>query len=1022
MKKLLFAPALLLASLYSHAQQPYALRDASLSPVTASSGDQSFLLAKEYYQKGQYSLAWPLLRDLRRSVLETDRINRGLDVQEIDFYAISCALMLGESAAPLEAQQYINVTRNNTRVQQMNYALAEYEYRHDQFSEALAHYEAAGTANISDEELGAMKFHQGYAYFTQKQFAQAKPLFAEVRQRKDDPNRLDAAYYYGFIAFADRNYTEALAAFREVENHPVYQRIVPYYVAQIYYVQGRKEEAIRYAEEKIKQGKAQQYDLELKQLLGHAYFEKGQFAAALPYLEEYVRRSTKVRREDLYELSYSYYQQPDYNKAIEGFRQLSGKEDSLSQHAMYLLGDAYLKTGQKSNARNAFLFSASNSSNASQREIARFQYAKLSYELGYQDEALRSLRSFVNDYPSSAYATEATELLVAALANTNNYRDALLLLDGLKNPSPAARRLLPRILYGRATELVNDGLLGEADALLDRALRAPENASVLPFVNFWKGEIAYRGNRIDDAIRYYTAYLNAGAPANGDANDRAVKYNLGYSYLRKENYRVAQTFFEPLARNVSLGSDALTQDAYLRAADTYFMQKLFAQARTMYDNVIRFSWPAEDYATYQKALIVGITNANEKVTLLNNLTRKFPTSSLVDDANLEIANTYMAAERFREAVPYLQTLTKASGNNTSKPQVHLKLGIAYFNLKQNNEAITQFNTIITQYPSSEEADDALENLRTIYVEQGQPNAYVEAAKRAGKPLSVNAEDSLTYSAAQIQLENGNTQTAQTQLEQYLQRFSTGAYSLEAHHNLATIYMGKRDSTTALPHYEHVAERAPNRFAEGAVLNAARIYFFSRKDYAQAEKYYQQLKGLTGDQETRLEAMRGLLRSQYLQQKWTDATTNARDLVALKGSSADDKALANMVLGRSAQLAAQWDAAITAFRNVTAVNKAALAAEARYEIAASYFALDRPKDAEKAAFEVINKSGSYQFWVTKAYILLGDLYFRQKDYFNAKATFQSVYDNSTDPALKDEASRKLQQVTDEEAKNSKVGGQ
>ena len=45
----------------------------------------------------------------------------------------------------------------------------------------------------------------------------------------------------------------------------------------------------------------------------------------------------------------------NWNKAIDGFKQISGKEDSLAQNAMYLLGDAYLKTGQKANARNAFL-------------------------------------------------------------------------------------------------------------------------------------------------------------------------------------------------------------------------------------------------------------------------------------------------------------------------------------------------------------------------------------------------------------------------------------------------------------------------------------------------------------------------------------------------------------------------------------------------------------------------------------------------------------------------------------------
>ena len=85
---------------------------------------------------------------------------------------------------------------------------------------------------------------------------------------------------------------------------------------------------------------------------------------ALPYLQDYVARTKKVRREDLYELSYSYYQANNLTKAIEGFKQLSGKDDSLSQHSMYLLGDAYLKTGQKTNARNAFLFCASNSSNS----------------------------------------------------------------------------------------------------------------------------------------------------------------------------------------------------------------------------------------------------------------------------------------------------------------------------------------------------------------------------------------------------------------------------------------------------------------------------------------------------------------------------------------------------------------------------------------------------------------------------------------------------------------------------------
>ncbi len=1010
MKKLCLPLLLTVISQFSYSQKTYFFNDPQ----------EKFNEAKEYYQKGQYSLAYPLFRELQQSIRETDKANTPVISQEINYYAIATGLLQNENRAEQDALEYIELTKNNARVQMMSFQLAEFYFRQKRFSDAVDLYEKASIANLNNREAADMKFHQGYSYFTMQRFAQAKPLLDAIRQVKDDPNYIDANYYYGFIAFRDRNYREALESFRIVENQPDYEAIVPYYIAQIYYVQGNKDQAVTYAENKIKQGKTQYYDLELKQLLGHAYFEKKDYAKAATYLGDYVNRSAKVRREDLYEVSYAYYQTNQYSKAIEGFKQLSGREDSLSQHAMYLLGDSYLKTNQKANARNAFLFSASNNSNALQREISRFNYAKLSYELGYQDEALKNLRSFLNDYPSSAYYDEAVELLVGALANTNNYRDALALLEGIRNPSQNVKQLLPRILYGRATELINDGRLAEAETLLDRALKDPYNGAVLPYLNFWKGEIAYRTNRIDDAIRYYHAYLNAGAPSSGEANAKNVRYNLGYTYFRKENYPVAKTYFEPIATNVSLSSDPITQDAYIRTADVYFMSKSYAQAKSMYDNVIRFSWPSEDYATFQKAMIAGINNPTEKINLLNTLTRKFPQSSLVGDANMEIANTYLADEKFNSAVPYLNNIIKATGNSSLKPQAHLKLGIAYYNLNSNDNAIAQYKTLLNTYPNSSEADDALDNLKTIYVEQGRPNDYVEAARQAGKPLSVNTEDSLTFAAAEIQYEKGNYNAALDALNNYLQSFSNGAYSTEAQFYRAEIYNARKDWNNALASYAVVAERVPNTYAERAIVQAARINFFELKNNVEAEKYYALLKQFTASQENRLEAMRGLLRSQYAQQKWNDAVTNARDLIAQKGSSADDKALANMAIGKSAQINGQYDVAISSFKQVVAVNKAALAAEARYEIANTWLLTDKLADAEKAGFEVINKSGSYDFWVTKAYILLGDVYFRQKDYFNAKATFQSVVDNSLNAELKAEAQNKLKLTIEEEAKNSKVG--
>ena len=983
--------------------------------------ETKFKEAKEYFQKDQYSLAYPLFKELMLEKKETDKINAGITAQEVVYYTTVCALKQNEGRAESAAREFIELEKNTARVQMMSFHLGEYYFRNQKFSEAAEQYEQTNIVNLSNREIADMKFHQGYSYFTLQRFAQAKPLFNSIRSIKDDPNYIDANYYYGFLAFRDGQYNDALQSFKIVENEKNYAAVVPYYIAQVYYIQGKKEEALSYAETKIKGGKSQYYDLEMKQMIGHSYFERKEFAKALPYLEDYVSRSKKVRREDLYELSYCYYQDNQLTKAIEGFKQLSGKDDSLSQHAMYLLGDAYLKTGQKSNARNAFLFCASNSSNPTQKEISRYQYAKLSYELGYQDESLNSLSSFLADYPNSNYNAEAKELLVSVLANTNNYNDAQTLLESLNKPSENAKRLYPRILFGRATELINDGQLSDAEALIDKALKDPNNTSVLPFLNFWKGELAYRNNNLDDAIKYYNAYLSAGAPASGEANAINVKYNLGYCYLRKENYQAALSFFEPLGKNPALNSNSFTQDAYIRTADCYFMLKDFARAKQMYDNVIKLSWPAEDYATFQVSMISGVKSSSEKIALLNTMNRKFPTSSLVTDANMEVANTYMSDERFREAIPYLSNVIKASGNTSLKPQAILKLGIAYYNLDNNAEALRQYKTLIDQYPNSPEAEDALDNVKVIYVEDGKPDEYAAFMRQAGRPLSVSAEDSLTYAAAQAQYQAGNTSAALTGFNNYLQRFPDGTNALDADFNRAEIYNARKDWNNALAGYESVAADAPNKYAERAILSAARINFFELKNYTKAETYYLQLKQVTSSQENKLEAMRGLLRSQYQLQHWTNALDNAKELADAKGSSADDKTLANMAIAKSYEVNGQFDLAIANFKSVVQLNKAALAAEARYEIAACWFQLNKLADAEKAAFETVNKSGSYDYWVTKAYILLGDIYYRQKDYFNAKATFQSIVDNSINTELKTEAQAKLTRVIDEESKSSKVNG-
>ena len=975
-----------------------------------------FNQAKEYFQREQYSLAYPILKDLELQQRETDRSNHAIRYQEIKYYTIVCGLKQNEKGAAEKADDFIRLEDNEARVEMMSFHLAEYFFRQKDFVRAIDLYDAVTLENLSNKEIAEMKFHQGYSYFSIQRYDKAKPLLDAIRHMKDDPNYADANYYYGFISFYDKKYSDALSAFRVVEDHVEYGKVAPYYISVIMYMQGDKQKAFEYAEAKLRRGNMS-FEKEMQQLVGHGYFMQQQYDKALPYLESYAAKATKLTREDIYELAFCHYKAGQWNKAIDGFKQLGGKEDSLAQNSMYLLGDAYLKTGQRSNARNAFLFCSVNSSNDKQREVSMFNYAKLSYELGYQDVALTELQKFLATYPKSSYYEEAREMTVGVLANTNNYKDALALLEGMRSPSPLARKLYPRILYGRATEYINDGMLVTANEMLTRAEAMPDNQSVLPFIQFWKGEIAYRMNKTDEAVRYLFDYLKSGA-AQGEVNPSSARYILGYCFLRKENYKQAQGFFEQLAIAPKINAGSLEQDAFIRNADCYYMARDYKKAKSMYDKVLDYSWPASDYATFQNALIAGINNQKEKIALLSSISRKYPTSSLIPDANMEIAGSYLSNEQFREAIPFLKNVI-SDPNSSLKPRALLRLGIAYFNIDNNADALKQYAALLQQFPNSPEADEALENAKVIYVEEGRSAEYVSFARSMGKEISTTQEEQLAYQEAELQFNNGNFPVAARKYEEYLDKFPQGKHSLEALYYKSEIYFNQKDWAKAASGYEVLADRVPHKFGEKSLLFAARLNFFDLKNYEKAEKYFLKLKEFASGQENKLEAMRGLLRSQFQLQKWSVANENAKELLAQKGIGTDDKVLANLVLARSFQSNNQYSEAITYYRNVATLSKAAYGAEARYEIANLLFLQNRYADAEKAAFEVVNKSGSYEDWVTRAYLLLGDIYFKQKDYFNAKATFQSVVENAKIETLRQEAERKLAMVTEEEKKNSKM---
>ncbi len=978
--------------------------------------DADFKQAKELYQQQKFSLAYPLFEKLYLDNARTSNIPISVQT-EAKYYSIVCRLQLNDVTAVAAANDFINLEHNAPRIEMMCYQLGEYYYKHQNFSDALDNYQRANVANLSNDEIANMKFHEGYVYFTMQRFNDAKPLFESIAQIKTDPNYYDANYYSGYIAFSEKNYAEALTYFQNIEQDPKYQPIIPYYIAEIYYYRGEKDKALEYAENTLKSNN-QFYDLQLRELVGHIYFERGNYKKALPYLEKYVSSTQKVSREDLYELSYAYYDAAQYKQAAQGFKELGGKQDTIAQNSMYLLGDSYLKLGNKSGARNAFLFCALNSSDPQQKEVSKFNYAKLSVELGYTDVALNELKSFISAYPNSEYNTEAKELLVNVLSNTNNYEDALNLIQTLQSQSDVVKKAYPKILYGRAVELINDQQLSEADNLLNTIFNVEYNQQYIPYADFWKGEIAYRNNQFDSGVYYLREYLKAPSTF-GEVTVMHANYTLGYCYMREQDYDDALKSFNDVTTSINSNSQPLQTDAYLREADCYFMKKNFSKALQMYETVINDQLPSADYALYQKAVIAGANSQYaQKVSLLQSIQNRYPSSPLVGDANMEVANTYLASEQYDAAIKPLNVII-AGKNDAFKPQAYLKLGVSYYNLKDNQNALNSFQKLISTYPNAQESDEAVDYVRDIFIDMNRPDDFVAFMQKAGKPVSFSEQDSLTFVAAQSAYNNRSFDAALQGFTNYLSKFPDGGHVVEANYFTADIYNTRKDFQHALTYYSNVAQKAPNAYAEASVLQAARISYFELKDYKQAEQYFTQLKSLATTPENKLESERGLLRCQYKLNEISDAMPNAQDLLQQKGIASDDKAMANLIIAKNYQNNNQLDEASDAYKDVVSTGKSEYSAEARYHIAEILFLQNKLPEAEKAGFDVINKAGSYDYWITKAYILLGDVYFKEQDYFNAEATLRSVVQNATDADLKKEAQQKLDAVLAAKDQNSKV---
>jgi len=300
---------------------------------------------------------------------------------EAMFYKALCGLKLDNRNAEEQIAEFMKQFPESSFLNRALFEEAVYQFDKKKYPAALKTLERLNKSELTGEELGYFYYLRGYSNFELEKMDAALTDFAEIKEG----NSLYAApagYYFGHINYLNGNYETALKEFLKLQKNPVFEKVIPFYISQIYYKQAKYREVVNYTAPLINTVSADQQP-ELARILGNSYFHLREFKNAVQFLEFYLSDKNNKGREENYMLGYCYYIDSQEAKAIPHLEIASKGKDELAQNAYYHLADCYVATNDKNKARQAFEAASEFDFDPKIKEDALFNYAKITYELSY---------------------------------------------------------------------------------------------------------------------------------------------------------------------------------------------------------------------------------------------------------------------------------------------------------------------------------------------------------------------------------------------------------------------------------------------------------------------------------------------------------------------------------------------------------------------------------------------------------------------------------------------------------------
>ncbi len=885
-----------------------------------------------------------------------------------------------------------------------NYFLARKDYR-----KAIANFSLLQDVPLMEERHPEYLFKIGYSYFQLKNYAQSKYYF-ERAKRYRSPFLAGAYYYSGFSSFKQNEFEQAVADFKEAGKSREFSLKVPYMLSAIYYQQDKLDSLIGYAAPLV--GKAGlENKAQIHLLLAEAYYNERDFSqAAVNYQAFLDEKKGQLSRDQKYKAGVANYEMGHYEASSNYFKDVALVNDDLGQVSSYFLGHAYIQLKNLPFAANSFSAAYKMDFKPGIKEEALFNYAKVNLEMGKFQEAVSGLDNYLDQYPRGEKINEAENLLSDALINTSNYLRAISHIEGMQQKSDRIKAAYQKVTFYQAMTYLRDNNFNGTLDLLNKSMRFPMDKGLLYQAQYWKGEVNAINDKPDAAIQAYERLLAMKPPGN-DQSLIKTHYSLGYAYFNEGQYEKAENQFKVYTDKLSNSNEKQHyDDGLVRLGDVYYVQKKFDAAASTFRRAVRENNQYSDYAYFRGGVVANFqNNNNEAIRQLDQVINNYPNSLYWEDAVFQKAQIHMEDLNYRQGREVFTNLISSKPNSPFIPFALEGRAVANYSLKDYDKAIEDYKQILNQFPNASNGETALVGLQESLSLQGRSEEFSTylSEYRTTNPSSSNLQN-VEFEAAKSLVFNQSYEQAIKALEGFMRNYPKASQVPEAKYYLGDAYfrMDNEDKALAL-FYE--LENTTDVNLKNRVFQKIASIEFDRGNFDKTIPYFQFTADNARSKAEEYEAYFGLMLSFYETGNYEKAVENADKILALGNITPEAEPNAWLIKGKSLQEADDDTGAAAAYQELVDNYNTIQGAEGLYHLARIQTEAGAYAASNELIFERSQAFSQYEYWYGMQFVQLAKNYLAMDEKFQAKATLESIIENSSDAGVKQEAEELLETI-------------